>query len=404
MRTVDQVRGKALVTWSRQWTSWLGGAGEWPKTFVLESPTQKGALGDWRVYHSWLQSWMDEWGSTSADNGELVFVEKAWSTMGKQQVPTHLSFANAHQLAAFLGPSYVDLYQRADARWRDRARDWPDLSDTLRTFAQWLASLAEADYQRFVAVVDWLSANLDTGLYLRQLPIAGLDTKWTERHVGPIAKLLGNRFDRTGNLHAVAGLAVDPPRRRIRLLDEILRSKVGDLSDLDLRLDELANLKLPIRLALVVENKQTALACTDLPGTAVLMGGGFSVTELGNVPWLRDIPILYWGDIDTAGFAILNALRKYHPHTQSVLMDSATLMQHKELWSDDSSPVSGIFDVLTTAEESLRTMLVDSGRERGGTCIRLEQERLPWPEAWAVIQESARAALKQQIKRASMVL
>jgi hypothetical protein len=386
MRTVDQLRQRVLDCWSRQWTSWLGGAGEWPKAFALEPPTQNDALGDWRAYSSWLNAWSGEKLNAAADTGELIFIEKAWSTMGKQQIPTHLSFANARQLATFLGSSYKDLYLRTDARWHERADAWSDLGDALRAHARWMADLAAIDYQRFISVVNWLSVNLDAELYLRQLPIAGVDTKWIERHAGPIAKLLGERFGRSGNIHAVAGLAVDPPRRRIRLLDERIRSHVAGISDISLRIDELATLQLPIRLALVVENQQTALACGDLPGTVVLMGGGFAVTELGNVPWLREIPILYWGDIDTAGFAILNALRKHHPHTESVLMDCKTFMQYKELWSDDAAPVTGFFDALNPAEESLRAMLVDSGRERGGVCIRLEQERLPWPDAWDIVK------------------
>ncbi len=38
------------------------------------------------------------------------------------------------------------------------------------------------------------------------------------------------------------------------------------------------------------------------------------------------------GDIDTYGFAMLDRLRSYHPHIRSLLMDEATLLQHRPLW------------------------------------------------------------------------
>lgn len=192
MRTVEQTRQRVLVAWNRQWTSWLGGAGEWPKAFPLDSPTQKTAQGNWNAYNRWVKSWFDELRGNAMLSGELLSVDKAWSTMGKQEVPTHVSFANPHQLASFLGPSYADLYLRTEARWRECAKNWPDLLSTLRTQAEWMAGLSTTDYQRCVAVVDWLSVNLDRGMYLRQLPISGLDTKWIERHAGPIREAAGS--------------------------------------------------------------------------------------------------------------------------------------------------------------------------------------------------------------------
>ena len=40
------------------------------------------------------------------------------------------------------------------------------------------------------------------------------------------------------------------------------------------------------------------------------------------VQMLADV---YWGDLDAAGFAILNAVRAHFPHTTSLLMDTATV-------------------------------------------------------------------------------
>jgi hypothetical protein len=383
MRTPEQIRERLAVTWRRQWTEWLGGGGEWPKEFVLNAPTERVAQQRWAEFTSWVKTWLE-----APLGGVVVMTNRSWPMMGAQQLPTHVSFASALELATAIAPNVRALFTVANHRWTECVKTWPDLAEALRGQAGWLADLSETDYQRFIAVVDWLSAHRDSGLYLRQLPIAGLDSKWIERHTGPIARLLGQRFGKLGPLHVVAGLAVDAPSRRLRLLDPALRAMVGGLSDLTIRLDEMATLQLPIRLALVVENQQTALCCQELPGAVVLMGGGFSVTELGAVPWLERIPVLYWGDIDTAGFSILSALRQYHPHTTSCLMDEATLLAFRELWSDEGIPVRSACSGLHEDEERLRQKLV-SGHWRVG--VRLEQERIPWPHAWTAIMLAAGA-------------
>lgn len=386
MRTIDEVRRRVKVTWDRQWIHWLGGAGDWPKTYPLDPPTEKEAQANWVAFSRWVESWR-----IKPDAGEVQFDTRSWSTMGMQQIPTRLSFLDPVKMAAFLGLQVRERYLQAEARWQDCTATWPDLADTLRTVAAAISSLEKPDYQRLIAVVDWLSKHLDSGLFLRQLPIAGVDTKWVENHAGVIAKLLSVRFGRVGSLHEVAGLKVDLPRRRIRLLDQSLRFRVGGLSDLSIRLDELAKLELPVRLALVVENQQTALACQELPGTIILMGGGFSVTELSAIPWLAQIPILYWGDIDTAGFAILSALRKHHPHTESCLMDNDTLMCYRDLWSSEPVQTKGSLDMLTPAEGAVWENLLSIRKD--GLGVRLEQERIPWPSAWAVVEGKAESML-----------
>jgi hypothetical protein len=252
-----------------------------------------------------------------------------------------------------------------------------------------MAELPAEDYQRFVSVIDWLSDNPDSGLYLRQLPIGGLDTKWLEGHAGPISRLLAARFGvPAAPLANIAGLKLPPSRRRLRLLDPSLREWCRGLSDIEVPLAELRALELPARLALVVENKVTALACTDLPGTVLIMGGGFAVTELGSVPWLDRIPILYWGDIDTWGLGILAALRRYHPATISCLMDEATLLDHLQLRSFEPTPSGPIEDGLTPDEASLFAKLV--GGKPWGVGTRLEQERLNWSSVWGTVEATVR--------------
>ncbi|WP_430389869.1 Wadjet anti-phage system protein JetD domain-containing protein [Dyella sp. 20L07] len=378
MREPEEILRELERRWSNRWTEWLDGGGGWPLSFGLKPPVERVALGRWSFFSAWRDRWL-----ANPMGGEVIGQERAWSTMGRQFVPERLQFANAEDVAATLGKR--GYFDRANGRYRTRLLAWPDLGAPLRAIASWMADLDEVDYERFVLVVDWLSENPGSGLYLRQLPIAGIDTKWIERNKRPLVQLLSIRFGAptAASLVEIAGLKSPPVRVRVRLLDPALRSWCMGLSDIELPLDELRSLNLPARLALVVENNVTALACTDLPGAILIMGGGFSVTRLGTIPWLDRIPILYWGDIDTWGFSILAALRHYHPKTVSCLMDEATLEAHLWLRSSEDQPSTSIADGLTSTEAALFDKLLTG--KPWGMGLRIEQERLDWGTAWPII-------------------
>ena len=382
------ILARLATRWTNQWTTWLGGGGTWPLPFGLKPPIEQEAQRRWVRVQAWRSAWHD-----SPLGGAVAEVTRSWPGLGQQRLPSSVSFASPMDVAAALGKTA--LFAQADARYRERAEAWPDLSGPLRAIAEWMAGLHETDYRRFVRVVDWLSVNKDSQLYLRQLPIEGLDTKWIERHATPVARLLSVRFGAaTASLAVVAGLKSPPSRRRIRLLDPALRVWARGMSDIDLPLADLRSLDIPTRLALVVENNISAQACTDLPGTVLIMGGGFAVTELGSVPWLDRIPILYWGDIDTWGFGILAALRRFHPRTASCLMDEHTLQTHLHLRSDDVPGAPAIVSGLTPEEASLQARL--AAGKPWGTGVRLEQERLDWAYAWPVINAAVTRLLDAQ--------
>lgn len=93
---------------------------------------------------------------------------------------------------------------------------------------------------------------------------------------------------------------------------------------------------------MVVENVQTGLAVKDVPeDVPILMGLGFSVRLLSEVPWIREVPIFYFGDLDMHGMAILAAFRKTAPQLRSVLMDVASLEVFKQYSMTDPNLPNG---------------------------------------------------------------
>jgi hypothetical protein len=135
------------------------------------------------------------------------------------------------------------------------------------------------------------------------------------------------------------------------------------------------------------------MAVQDLPGTIVFMRRGYAVEALGQLSWLRDVPLLlYWGDIDTHGFAILNRLRSYVPQVRSLMMDDAAVLQSFVDLVGEEPRQAGAEDLplLTAQERRLYQCLRGNGDLPAMQGRRLEQERIAWDFAWLRII-SARA-------------
>ncbi len=181
------------------------------------------------------------------------------------------------------------------------------------------------------------------------------------------------RIDPTTNDFATRyGLRPRPRYVRLRLLSPV-ECLPEQLTELQVRTDELAHLPLPVTTVFVVENQASYLAFPEMPDALVVFGEGFAVTTLELVPWLAEKEVVYWGDIDTHGFAILDRLRERVPGARSMLMDRATLHRHLHLITDEPSPTSAHLGHLTADEGSLYRDLVEA---RYGPAVRLEQERV----------------------------
>jgi hypothetical protein len=129
------------------------------------------------------------------------------------------------------------------------------------------------------------------------------------------------------------------------------------------------------------------LALPDMHGCIAFLKLGGAVSSLGQVPWLRDAAIFYWGDIDTHGFAILDRARATLGGVTSLLMDEATLLAHRNLWVEE--PVQYPDAELPELTVQERDVFQKLRSNFWGRRVRLEQERMPWSMAVAAIVDLA---------------
>lgn len=304
--------------------------------------------------------------------------------IGTQRLPAQLILNNPREAAAWLGE--LPRWDNATLRYQSLIAKWPALTPILHRYFDILADYTDADIDRIIRMLEWLSLHPQSDLYPRQLPIPGLDSKWLEQRKNLMTDLLAamrNDQDIANDFYSLCGLKPTPKLIRLRILDAALRSLLGGLEDISAPLENLTELNLPISHAFIIENLQTGLAFVDLPGSIVIVGLGYHVDVLSKLPWLASAKCYYWGDIDTHGFAILNRARYHLPHLQSTLMDEKTLHQHHSLWgSEEKQHAASDLSQLTLEENQLYSQLK---KQSLGTNIRLEQEKIDWKWCWSAI-------------------
>jgi hypothetical protein len=238
-------------------------------------------------------------------------------------------------------------------------------------------ALAET-WPSIMATVRWIEEQARPEMYLRQIDVPGVDTKFIERHRGVLCSLLDVQLDPArihddrprSDFEGRYGFRKKPERVRFRFLDD---SHLVGFTELTVRTAEFTTRPAAVATVYVIENEISYLAFPPVLGGMAVFGGGYSVGLLESLPWLADTNLVYWGDIDTHGFAILDRLRSRLPRATSMLMDRDTLLTHRAHRSREPSQNTQSLTHLTPTESQLWQELCDGTH---GPSIRLEQERI----------------------------
>jgi hypothetical protein len=312
------------------------------------------------------------------ETAEELGIDVRWKESAHRRFGTH------HQpVSAGFGAEAA--YTKALGKCNEVIRFRRDVAVIMDRFPEWrpwlvanpLKVVAEAEnWERLVAAVAWLRAHPESGLYLRQLPIAGLDTKFIESRIPLLDELLAFPEPGVGRdqFRRRWGLREEEPLLRFRFLDERWRIALGfpeGVRDLALPRSQVAALNLEGADLIVVENLRNYLCLPDLKNVVALSGGGDGVMAWKEVPWLRTARVWYWGDLDAHGLAILARLRGFLPAVRSLLMTREALAAHRSLAvADETEPPVFDANFLTQEEQEVWKILRE---ER----LRLEQERVP---------------------------
>ncbi|MCL7458254.1 DUF2220 family protein [Micromonospora sp. MSM11] len=210
------------------------------------------------------------------------------------------------------------------------------------------------DVDVLINAVTWLRQHPDAGNWtLRQLPVPGMHTKWLDTHGALLRDVTGRdvRDEVRPRLTVMHLTYVDPHhaaagRRRHDAWT------TGDVHDIAYQ----------PRVVLVVENRDSRLWFPPVSDTIVVEGGGKAAAALlANVPWIRSANhVVYWGDIDADGYAILNHFR-------------ATLA----VPAPDGAPAKHVTSILMEATDLHRYSVHGVNHDKAGRPIKPSRELLP---------------------------
>lgn len=326
---------------------------------------------------SWIKA-LEDGSRTGRGFGYTIeWNERNLRQLGLNRVPASITVVTEQDALRLLGK------ERQMARFRALVAEtlpaFPELQAWLRKRP--LAALQhEADWSRILAVLAWFRGHPKSSIYLRQIDLPGVDTKFVELHKGLLVELLdlvlpveaidassmGARY-----FERRYGLRAKPALVRFRILDPSM--SVQGMTDIATPAPEFATLRLPIERVFVTENEINGLAFPPVPKSIAIFGLGYGLERLSDVKWLHNKSVHYWGDLDTHGFWMLDRLRGRIPHARSLLMDRGTLLAHRHAWVSEAEPAKFAPSHLDPDEASIYADLLE---DRLGRSVRLEQERI----------------------------
>jgi hypothetical protein len=373
------IKQKALRLWTskRLLRDWIEPADLFPFRISAGRMSSRQISDQYAAVKTWIACLEEH----AAEGYSIVYRQTNHRQLGPQKVPSSIVFVTRQACLRLIGKQRQ--FERFKALAEKTLTTWPNLRPVLLRRPLDILAL-ESSWDKLLAVCRYFIDHPRPRLYLRQLDIPGVDSKFIERHLSILTDLLDALLPEDtidadasgGTTKGFAqryGLLHESPTIRLRVLDAACA--VSGLRDLAVPLSDLCQLHMDIDTVFITENKVNGLCFPDVPRAIVIFGLGYGVEALKAIGWLKSKSIYYWGDIDTHGFHILDQLRLFLPGAHSMLMDQDTLQEHIALCVEEPNDkrYTGKLDYLGCAERDVYTTLLQN---RWGQNLRLEQERI----------------------------
>lgn len=294
-----------------------------------------------------------------------------------QPLPSHITIPGLHVAAAVCGPEWVARIERAEGRLDRLGNVYPTCT-RLSTVLRSVDAYTDRDFELLLTVTDWFASHSADGLTPRQVPVPGVHAKWLNTHTPVIEILLGRRLNLAGRHPARIHFAYLDPEHLASAGRRFDSATVGDAAE-------------PVyrpTVVVITENKDTAIHFPPIRRGIAIEGAGFGGLTVASFEWVLAADVVYWGDLDSAGFEILDGYRRDGVPARSLLMDLKTYVEYAA-WGTyhdakgerlrPSAPKP--LETLTEAEREVYHVVCS----QAAGPPRIEQERIPLDEARAAL-------------------
>ncbi|QEN09149.1 hypothetical protein EXM22_14590 [Oceanispirochaeta crateris] len=356
-----------------------------PCSFFIKGPTAGQITESFEAVRIWVKEWDEK---ETQLPGSLQKKETNNRVLGRNRIPSAWIFDTPVELLKFIGKE--NTYKK----WADAVKNLG------QTFPVWekvalekphkiLDNLSKLD--RIIAIALWICENPKPDIYLRELSLPSVDTKFIEKNRSLLSWFLDPilpesaicaQYKGAARFEKRYGFKSKPEMIRFRFLDKA--HYINGLSELAVRSDELVLFQPLVKYIFVIENDVTALAFPPVKDALLIYGRGYNFDSLQKMRCLKNKEIYYWGDLDTHGLAILSQFRSYYPQTRSFLMDSSILLSHKEHWGVEPKQYPSLPAHLSSEEAILFNNLI---QDKYAVSLRLEQEFISYDILLKAIEE-----------------
>lgn len=384
MKTPEEVLAAVQRRLNTTWTNCIAGdASDWPYSFPIGEVEQAELESRWEHFHTRARAWRD-W---AADRPVQLDTKrrKVYTTL--QTIPSHMTITTIDHAATIVGAPWPERIARGRRRYGQLTTQFPT-TDSATAVVSATDSYTDTDFGLLLTAAAWFRDNTAEGLTPRQVPVPGLHAKWLNTHQRHILAITG---------HDTLGLLPPhPPRAHLTYLDPHYLVSGARRHDCATVGDAFVPAYTP-RIVMISENKDTAIHFPDLAGAIAVEGDGFGGRAAAGLSWLTGAEhLLYWGDIDAAGYEILNNWRADGVAATSILMDAATYEAFEMFGTNTDRKNRPLkpgepreLPHLSAAEAGMYRLLLDFNH-RGHR--RVEQERIPLATAAAAVAAAVTAA------------
>ncbi len=266
--TPEEIREQVAAMWNRgrllsARMPGMSGGSCYPLRLRLRKPAVAELAARFDDVRAWIRAL--EAGSKAARGFgyEIVWRERRHRELGRNRVPSSVSVDSERDALRLIGREKDAEAFRAQVVVT--VEEFPQLASWLGRYPL-LALEHSADWERVLAVLRWFRDHPRSGLYLRQLDIAGVDSKFMETRLGLLAQLLDRvlpgesietAFTGARQFEARYGLRSKPALVRFRVLDD--RWRVGGFSDVTVTTSEFSHMDVGVRRVFVTENETNGL-------------------------------------------------------------------------------------------------------------------------------------------------
>lgn len=395
MRTPEQVADAVAKHLHAVWAETITGADttRWPKTWTLLPKNTTRADLDNKL--AAIAPTSRRWHQLAATQPGVQVHEHHWNLHGGQTLPQAVTVTDIAAAAVWcedrLAPHslpwtrWLEIAGERAGQLQQIAPHLPagDLAGLLQT----TAGYSDIDFTLLCTTARWFRDNhhAAVGLTPRQVPVPGVHAKWLNTHHRQVAVLAGIESLQLQRNH--------PPRIHFTYLDPDHLAGGGRRHDMHALGDTTALAYTPTQV-LISENKDTAVGFPPLSGAIAVEGNGTEgPTRMSVVDWVRQCPdVIYWGDLDAAGFAIINAYRAAGLDVRTILMDLDAYRRYAQ-FGTTRHPNGALIETpaldlphLTSSERAAYEAVTAGDADPR----RIEQERIPLEVALAAVRLGTR--------------